>query len=374
MHTRTSDEHPAIDGELQALLEHGVVPHDAAALFKEMASAGNGKLSVKLSRRAAPRGSNKFSQPMPNRGLFAESPFAPNQPVTVYGARLTDSSEMDRLLRDDAEAPLRRRYLLRAKESHGAQVFDGWHAARLVSSRPGADGRFAPSEACAFRGLGALMQHAPSGEANCRLLYAPLGEGLRLGLLPPVPHLVATRGIAAGDELCFDYGSEKARGGIGGAAATAEGLTEGDEGEEEEAAEEAAAEQEERAAVTAWLLAISGQPEVMEDDEEEEEQEQEQEQEQDDEEEELEELEAEEVEQAAAKAKGTRSVGAKRAPLPPGWREEAHVTPSGRRYKSYRCADGRTAPSRPAAWRMEDDDDDDGGGGGGADDEQDDDD
>ena len=37
--------------------------------------------------------------------------------------------------------------------------------------------------------------------------------------------------------------------------------------------------------------------------------------------------------------------------LPQGWSEVARVTPTGRKYKSYHCVDGRTAQSRPDAHR-----------------------
>ena len=194
---------------LERFLKVGRVPLDAAPMWHYAPSYGNALVSVRVSKLNPLAGQCL----MPHRGLYAEVDFEVDDLVTVYGSRLVAAEAMKLSLEEDrdGEAALRKCYLLHAKETHGSYIFDGWHAARRVSWRPGADGCFEPDdERYLFRGLGSLAQHAGNGEANVRLGYAPLGDG-RFALLPPVPHLVATRPIRKGEEVRFDYRSGTAR-------------------------------------------------------------------------------------------------------------------------------------------------------------------
>ena len=174
----------------------------APPIWKDWGTLCNRKVVVKDSRL-----------PNAGRGLFAAVPFRKGQLITIYGGKLMTAKEA---------ASVESSYLLRISGEGGRQecfyVVDGAHFADRLCHREGDVYLPAPDDPERDRlqaqGAGSLANSQPRGpDCNARLAFQHMGRTEIDQLLPKLPMLIASRDIAADEEILFDYGSERMKAG-----------------------------------------------------------------------------------------------------------------------------------------------------------------
>lgn len=182
------------------------------SIWKDWGTLCNRKVVVKDSRL-----------PNAGRGLFAAQPFRKGQLITIYGGKLLTAKEA---------AGVESSYLLRISGEGGRQecfyVVDGAHFADRLCHREGDLYLPAPDdperERLQVQGAGSLANSMPRNapECNAHLAFQHIGRTEVDQLLPKLPMLIASRDIAADEEVYFDYNSERMK--VGTASRAAEWL------------------------------------------------------------------------------------------------------------------------------------------------------
>ena len=168
---------------------------DPGCSWFDYGTLANGQVEIRPS--AVPGG---------GRGLFALVPYAKGACVTVYSGEV--------LTADQAKQRKDQSYVMRISDSSPPTFVDGSFYAQGITRCECAEGRVVrylpePGDATRFEatGPGPMANHAEARVANCQLIFQPLSQKHRL--LPRVPLLVAKHPIAVGEEIFYDYGSDK---------------------------------------------------------------------------------------------------------------------------------------------------------------------
>jgi hypothetical protein len=168
---------------------------DLGCHWYDYGTLANGQVDIRPS--AVPGG---------GRGLFARVPFAKGACITVYSGEILTAAE--------AQQRADHSYIMRISDSSPPTFVDGSFYSNGITRCECVDGRVVrylpePHDATRFEatGPGPMANHQPAGVANAQLIFQPLGSKYRL--LPRVPMLVAKHPIGVGEEIFYDYGTDK---------------------------------------------------------------------------------------------------------------------------------------------------------------------